>query len=92
MFFASSILNNAALGYSVSIPVFIIVRSGGTFVTMILSYFLKGKTYNGGQITAVTVLTVGVGLATYRRSEVLILFSGFFQLWDFVEGICTDGN
>jgi solute carrier family 35 (UDP-xylose/UDP-N-acetylglucosamine transporter), member B4 len=82
MFFVSSILNNAALGYSVSIPVFIIVRSGGIFVTMILSYLLKGKTYTSRQMAAVAVLTIGVGLATYRRSEVLIpLF--VFQSWNF---------
>ena len=69
MFFASSMLNNAALGYDVSIPIFIIVRSGGTFITMILSYLLRGKTYTSRQIAAVAALTMGVGLATYRSPQ-----------------------
>lgn len=73
MFFASSILNNAALGYDVSIPIFIIVRSGGTFITMVMSYVLRGKKYTSRQIAAVAVLTMGVGLATYRSPQKVIL-------------------
>ena len=73
MFFASSILNNAALGHDVSIPIFIIVRSGGTFITMIMSYFLCGKKYTSRQIASVAVLTTGVALATWRSPQKVVL-------------------
>jgi len=72
MFFVSSLLNNAALGYDVSIPVFIIIRSGGTFITMIMSYLLRGKKYTTRQIGAVALLTTGVALATWRSPQKVV--------------------
>jgi UDP-xylose/UDP-N-acetylglucosamine transporter B4 len=74
MFFVSSLLNNAALGYDVSIPVFIIIRSGGTFITMIMSYLLRGKKYTNRQIGAVALLTTGVALATWRSPQKVVPF------------------
>ena len=69
LFFITSTLNNAALGYSVSIPVYIIFRSGGTFVTMIMGWLLVGKRYTSRQIAAVVVLTTGVILATWSNAH-----------------------
>jgi UDP-xylose/UDP-N-acetylglucosamine transporter B4 len=69
LFFITSTLNNAALGYSVSIPVYIIFRSGGTFVTMIMGWLLVGKRYTQRQIAAVALLTGGVILATWSNAH-----------------------
>ena len=69
LFFITSTLNNAALGYSVSIPVYIIFRSGGTFVTMTMGWLLAGKRYTRRQIAAVTLLTAGVILATWSNAH-----------------------
>lgn len=73
LFFVTSTLNNAALGYSVSIPVYIIFRSGGTFVTMIMGWLLVGKRYTTRQIAAVAVLTAGVVIATWSNAHNQVL-------------------
>lgn len=65
----TSTLNNLALAYSVSIPVYIIFRSGGTFVTMIMGWLVVGKRYTSRQIVAVAVLTAGVVLATWSNAH-----------------------
>lgn len=69
IFFITSTLNNAALGYSVSIPVHIIFRSGGTLVTMTMGWLLVGKRYTPRQIAAVALLTVGVVLSTWSNAH-----------------------
>src|SRR5579859_6476917 len=69
LFFITSTLNNAALGYNVSIPVYIIFRSGGTFVTMTMGWALAGKRYTRRQVAAVTLLTAGVILATWSNAH-----------------------
>jgi UDP-xylose/UDP-N-acetylglucosamine transporter B4 len=45
LFFATSVMNNASLAYNISIPVYIIFRSGGTVITMIMGYFVVGKRF-----------------------------------------------
>ena len=67
LFFLTNILNSASLGYAISIPVYIIVRSGGTFVTMSMGWLLVGKRYSQRQIAAVALLTMGVILATWSN-------------------------
>ena len=69
LFFITSTLNNAALGYSVSIPVYIIFRSGGTLVTMSMGWLLVGKRYSPRQIASVGLLTVGIVLATWSNAH-----------------------
>lgn len=44
MFFAVNLLNNYAFGYNISVPVHIILRSGGSVMTMLVGY-LWGKRY-----------------------------------------------
>ena len=44
MFFAVNLLNNFAFGYNISVPVHIILRSGGSVMTMLVGY-LWGKRY-----------------------------------------------
>lgn len=48
MFFAVNMLNNFAFGYSISVPVHIILRSGGSVMTMLVGY-VWGKRYTSVQ-------------------------------------------
>lgn len=54
-----NVLNNEAFGYSISVPVHIVLRSGGSIMTMIVGYAL-GKRYRRNQVVAVLLITVGV--------------------------------
>ncbi|KXJ92151.1 UAA transporter family-domain-containing protein [Microdochium bolleyi] len=64
LFFAINMLNNYAFGFDISVPVHIILRSGGSITTMIAGS-LCGKKYSTIQIVAVLLLTVGVIQAAY---------------------------
>ena len=44
MFFSVNLLNNMAFGYNISVPVHIILRSGGSVLTMIVGY-IWGRRY-----------------------------------------------
>ena len=48
MFFAVNLLNNFAFGYDISVPVHIILRSGGSMMTMLVGH-IWGKRYTGVQ-------------------------------------------
>ena len=48
MFFAVNMMNNYAFGYKISVPVHIILRSGGSVMTMVVGY-IWGKRYSGVQ-------------------------------------------
>lgn len=48
MFFAVNLLNNFAFGYNISVPVHIILRSGGSIMTMLVGY-VWGKRYTSVQ-------------------------------------------
>jgi len=69
LFFITSTLNNAALGYHVSIPVYIIFRSGGTLITMSMGWLFVGKHYTPRQIASVALLTIGVIIATWSNAH-----------------------
>ena len=62
--FAVSLLNNMVLDFHISVPVHIILRSGGSIVTMALAWLVYGRTYSRRQVVAVGVLTLGVVMAT----------------------------
>ena len=86
LFFITSVLNNTALGYQISIPVYIIFRSGGTVVTMIMGWLIVGKRYTPRQVLAIVVLTVGVLIATLSNAQSQKRDNASYQ--DFVFGIC----
>ncbi|KAK0717046.1 UAA transporter family-domain-containing protein [Lasiosphaeria miniovina] len=67
LFFSINVLNNHAFSYDISVPVHIILRSGGSITTMIAGS-LYGKRYSRIQITAVVLLTVGVITAAWSDS------------------------
>lgn len=62
--FSVSVLNNLALNYHISVPVHIILRSGGSMVTMLLAYLFFGRRYTNRQIAAVLLVTLGVIIST----------------------------
>lgn len=64
LFFSINVLNNHAFSYNISVPVHIILRSGGS-ITTIIAGFLYGKRYSRIQVVAVLLLTVGVVMAAW---------------------------
>ena len=68
MFFTVNMLNNFAFGYQISVPVHIILRSGGSVTTMLVG-FLWGRHYNKGQVLGVAMLTIGVIVAAMADAQ-----------------------
>lgn len=68
MFFAVNMLNNFAFGYNISVPVHIILRSGGSVMTMLVGY-VWGKRYTSMQIFSVAMLTAGIGVAAMADAQ-----------------------
>lgn len=68
LFFGINVLNNHAFSYDISVPVHIILRSGGSITTMIAGS-LWGKRYSRIQIVAVLLLTVGVVTAAWSDAQ-----------------------
>lgn len=68
LFFSINVLNNHAFSYDISVPVHIILRSGGSITTMIAGS-LWGKKYSRIQITAVILLTIGVITAAWSDAQ-----------------------
>lgn len=68
LFFSINVLNNHAFSYDISVPVHIILRSGGSITTMIAGY-LYGKRYAQLQAIAVIFLSIGVVLAAWSDAQ-----------------------
>ncbi|KAF9869817.1 protein phosphatase pp2a regulatory subunit b [Colletotrichum karsti] len=68
LFFSINVLNNHAFSYDISVPVHIILRSGGSITTMIAGS-LYGKKYSRIQIVAVILLTLGVITAAWSDAQ-----------------------
>ena len=68
MFFAVNLLNNMAFGYNISVPVHIILRSGGSVLTMLVG-FIWGKRYSSIQVLSVIMLTIGVIVAALSDAQ-----------------------
>lgn len=68
LFFSVNVLNNYAFSYDISVPVHIILRSGGP-ITTIVAGFLWGKTYTRTQVVAAILMTAGVAVAAWSDSQ-----------------------
>ncbi|KAJ3551494.1 hypothetical protein NPX13_g11348 [Xylaria arbuscula] len=68
LFFGINLLNNHAFSYDISVPVHIILRSGGS-ITTIVAGSLYGKKYSRIQVTAVVLLTIGVITAAWSDAQ-----------------------
>jgi UDP-xylose/UDP-N-acetylglucosamine transporter B4 len=73
LFFTINLLNNHAFSYDISVPVHIILRSGGSITTMAAGY-LYGKRYTQTQVVAVFLLTLGVILAAWSDAQAKVCF------------------
>ena len=68
-FVTINLLNNWAFAYKISVPLHIIVRSGGPVASMVIGYLFNAKRYSQGQIMAVILLTLGVVGAALADAE-----------------------
>lgn len=68
LFFTINVLNNHAFSYDISVPIHIILRSGGSITTLIAGY-IWGKRFSRVQVTAVTLLTIGVIIAAWSDQQ-----------------------
>ena len=74
LFFTVNVLNNFAFGYNISVPVHIILRSGGSVTTMLVG-FLWGKRYSQMQVFSVAMLTVGIIIAAMADAQSKVILS-----------------
>ncbi|KZF23821.1 UAA-domain-containing protein [Xylona heveae TC161] len=68
LFFSVNVMNNFAFGYDISVPVHIILRSGGS-VTTLLAGWLWGKRFTKLQVLSVMILTVGVIISAMADAQ-----------------------
>ena len=68
LFFTINVLNNHAFSYNISVPIHIILRSGGSITTLIAGY-IWGKRFSRIQVLAVTLLTIGVIIAAWSDQQ-----------------------
>ncbi|KAL4814441.1 UAA transporter family-domain-containing protein [Aspergillus spinulosporus] len=59
-FVTVNLLNNWAFAYRISVPLHIILRSGGPVASMAVGCLYAGRRYSRGQILSVALLTFGV--------------------------------
>ncbi|RPB17703.1 UAA transporter [Morchella conica CCBAS932] len=64
LYFSVSVLNNYAFGFRISVPVHIILRSGGSMTTLVVGWVF-GKRYTRMQLLSVLILTLGIALCAY---------------------------
>jgi solute carrier family 35 (UDP-xylose/UDP-N-acetylglucosamine transporter), member B4 len=68
LFFTINIMNNHAFSYDISVPVHIIIRSGGP-ITTIGAGWLWGKKYTRTQAVAALLMTVGVAISAWSDAQ-----------------------
>lgn len=68
LFWGVNILNNLAFSYRISVPVHIILRSGGSVTTMLVGY-VWGNRYSRVRVFSVALLTIGITLAAYSDAQ-----------------------
>lgn len=73
LFCTVNVLNNFAFGYNISVPVHIILRSGGSVTTMLVGY-IWGTRYTRVQVFSVAMITVGVILAAMADAQSKVCF------------------
>ncbi|EGD96179.1 UPD-GlcNAc transporter [Trichophyton tonsurans CBS 112818] len=59
-FMSVNLLNNAAFIFKISVPLHIIVRSGGPVASMVVGYLYNSRRYTPMQVISVTILSAGV--------------------------------
>lgn len=80
LFFTINVLNNHAFSYNISVPIHIILRSGGS-ITTLAAGFLWGKRFSRIQVIAVTLLTIGVIIAAWSDQQSKVCATLLFVLY-----------
>ncbi|PYI07438.1 UPD-GlcNAc transporter (Mnn2-2) [Aspergillus sclerotiicarbonarius CBS 121057] len=68
-FVTVNLLNNWAFAYKISVPLHIILRSGGPVASMGIGFLFNAKRYSRGQVLAVLMLTLGVVTAALADAK-----------------------
>ena len=91
IFFTVNMMNNIAFNFKISVPVHIILRSGGSVTTMAVGW-LWGRTYSRMQVISVGLLTIGVVMAAFAdaHAKVLSLSKAFAVLRLSLPGFCEN--
>jgi len=69
LFVFASILNNAALGFNISVPVHTVFRSAGMAATITVGYLAYGKSYPIRQVLSCLVICVGIVVLTFADAN-----------------------
>lgn len=72
-------LNNFAFGYNISVPVHIILRSGGSITTMLVGY-IWGTRYTRVQVLSVAMLTIGVILSAMTDAQSKVIPTPYYLI------------
>ncbi|OZC07348.1 UAA transporter family protein [Onchocerca flexuosa] len=64
IFFVVNVSNNLALQYDVSIPLFIIFRSGTLLANVLLGYCLRNRICSWGKLSSIVLVSIGIVLFT----------------------------
>ncbi|CAG0901453.1 unnamed protein product [Darwinula stevensoni] len=65
MFFSANVANNYALGFRISVPLFLIFRSGSLLANMFLGILIKKRSYPLSKYASVAMVTAGIFICTY---------------------------
>ena len=65
LFWTTSLINNRALEYDISIALHIILKSSSLLVNMVVGRVLLRKRYSTSQVASVFMVTIGVVLASF---------------------------
>ncbi|KAJ6257698.1 UDP-N-acetylglucosamine transporter [Drechslerella dactyloides] len=68
LFFLVSVMNNWAFDYNISVPIHIILRSGGSITTMLIGACM-GKRFSKVQVLSVLILTGGIILSAMSNAK-----------------------
>ncbi|QLQ81599.1 hypothetical protein HG537_0F03600 [Torulaspora globosa] len=70
LYYTSSVTNNTAFQYGISVPLHIVFRCSGTVITMIIGWLLAGKRYSVMQVFSAFLMTFGAMVTTlFKDSE-----------------------
>ncbi len=86
LFFVVNLMNNAALGYGISMPLHMLFRSSSLGASMLLGWLGFGKSYKGRQIQGVLLVSLGIIFTTAAdaRYKMSVAASG--------KSCCQDGG
>jgi len=89
IFFTVSTLNNAALGYQISLPLHMIFRSGSLIATALIGCIFFKENYAWSQYIAVLIVSCGIFAATTASAQAKapVYEKGAFDLWTWVLGV-----